>query len=560
MTEAVALSNAGILDDPVLSAACPRVPTRHGDMKSMFAEAARDAAGRPALIYFDTTLTYADVDQRSDHLAQWLLQSGVGRGDRVSIILQNMPHAVLMMVAAWKVGAIPVPGNPMYRSAEMARIFRDCEPAVVMCASEIVAEMRTALEAAGLDSPILAVSPRDGQKRNDERVIPAEPATPQGALTFDQVMATATDTPLPDLALDPDDIGLILYTSGTTGEPKGAMLRHRSLAFNAEGMGTLGSLSPESRILGIAPLFHITGVNCHVTSAIAAKCALILHYRVHPGLVLDVIREHRPTFTIGAITAFSALMNLPDIVPADMASFERVYSGGAPIAPAIQAEFERKLGVYILPAYGMTETIAQAHWSPFGERVPVDPESGALSIGKAVPHLEARILGDDGTMLGPNQVGELLMRGPQIMAGYWRKAEQSREALANGWMHSGDVAFYDEDGWFYLVDRLKDCIIASGFKVWPREVEDTLYTHEAVREAAVVGVADAYRGETVKAFVSLKPGAEVSPDTLAAFCRDRLAAYKVPRQVEILDDLPKTVTGKIQRLVLREREAAAAKG
>lgn len=522
------------------------------DMLSLFRASVAAGGRSPAIFYFDRTFTYKDVDRASDALAHWLRAQGVGRGDRVAIVLQNVPQFVMMLVAVWKVGAIPVPGNPMYRRAEMARIFSNCTPSALLCLDDCVDEMAAAFALAGIAAPILVTSGRSFQTRNDPRVLPSVPAVDHGFTTLEEVLAAADDAVPPAVDLDGGEIGLLLYTSGTTGQPKGAMIRHQSLSFNGEAMRRFCALNGDSRILGIAPFFHITGVSCHIAAALSARGSLVLHYRVEPSLMLDTIREHRPTYTIGAITAFNALMNVPGITPDDMQSFDRLYSGGAPIPPALLDELQRRLGVRIHSSYGMTETTAHTHLAPYMSIIPVDPASGALSIGKLTPFTEAKVVGDDGAELGPNEPGELLLRGPQIMAGYWNNEDETAAALADGWMHTGDVAFFDRDGWFYLVDRIKDCIIASGFKVWPREVEDVLYMHPAVREAAVVGVPDTYRGETVKAFVSLKPGQTVEPQALVGHCREQLAAYKAPRAVEILAELPKTVTGKIQRLALRQ--------
>jgi long-chain acyl-CoA synthetase len=268
-------------------------------------------------------------------------------------------------------------------------------------------------------------------------------------------------------------------------------------------------------------------------------------------VVLDAIREHRPTFTVGAITVFIALLNAPGGSRADWASFRSIYSGGAPISPATNQAFEAATGCYIHNIYGLTETTSPSHAVPLGATAPVDPASGALSVGVPVPGTVVRILAEEGTELPPGEVGEIVTRGPQVVAGYWGKPDETAHAIRDGWLHTGDVGFMDPAGWFYLVDRKKDLINAAGYKVWPREVEDVLYEHPAVREAAVIGVPDPYRGETVKAFVSLREGGSATPDELIAFAKERMAAYKYPRSLEIVDELPKTVTGKILRRALR---------
>ena len=274
-----------------------------------------------------------------------------------------------------------------------------------------------------------------------------------------------------------------------------------------------------------------------------------MNYRFEPGVVLDMIRIWRPTYTIGAITAFNALMRVPGIQPGDVGCFTHVYSGGATIPAVLLAQIEQRIGLVVKSSYGMTETAAPAIFALPDTRMPI--RNGIVSIGLPIPSTEIRIVDDDGTDSPTGSSGELLIRGPQVMTGYWNKPEETAIALAGGWLHSGDVGFLDDAGWVYLVDRKKDVIVASGFKVWPGEVEEVLYGHPDVREAAVVGVSDAYRGETVKAFVSLRADAEVNEAALIAHCRENLAAYKVPRTIEVVAELPKTVSGKIQRAALR---------
>jgi long-chain acyl-CoA synthetase len=529
----------------------PTQTREHRDMLGLFRSALADPAA-PALIYFDAVITYGELDAMSDALAVWMAAAGVKAGDRVTIILQNTPHFVIGMVAAWKLGAIPTPANPMYRRDELAKLFADSEPAVVIAHDDQAVTAIEGLAKAGRTARVLSVSPHDFQTRDEPRVLPARRPPPEGTVDMlAAIAAHAGETP-PAHAAAPDDLGLLLYTSGTTGQPKGAMLRHSGMAFTSQIFKEWSPVAAGSEILGIAPLFHITGIIAHVGVAFSSRSALILHYRFEPSLVLDVIRERRPSFTGGAITAFNALMNAPGVSAEDFTSFEGLMSGGAPIAPALADAIEAKLGQTVFPAYGMTETTSPTHIGPKQHRPPVDPTSGAMAIGIPIQDTEAMIVGDDGHPMPVGEVGEVWMRGPQIMAGYWNKPEQTAEALSDGWMRSGDVGFMDADGWFYLVDRKKDMISASGFKVWPREVEDVLVAHPAVREAAVVGEPDAYRGETVKAFVSFKPGMSATIEELTQHCRERLASYKAPRRIEVIDELPKTLTGKIQRVELRK--------
>src|SRR5699024_7066306 len=264
-------------------------------------------------------------------------------------------------------------------------------------------------------------------------------------------------------------------------------------------------------------------------------------------VVLDALTEHRPTCTIGAITAFNALLDHPDATPEHFSSLEAVYSGGAPISPTAERRFKEITGRQVHNAYGLTETTSPMTLTPFGTDSPVDPDSGALSVGAPAPSTIVRIRDDDGQDLPLGEVGEIVAEGPQVVAGYWRKPEETEASLPAGALHSGDVGFMNDQGWIFIVDRKKDMINASGYKVWPREVEDVLAEHPAVREAAVVGVPDEKRGETVKAFVSLRADRTATAEQIIDFCRERMSAYKYPRQVEVIDELPKTVTGKILR-------------
>ncbi|MBR0801219.1 AMP-binding protein [Bradyrhizobium jicamae] len=505
--------------------------------------------GAPALYYFDMTQTYADIDRFSDRLAGVFAQKSVGRGDRVAVILQNVPQFVIVSVAAWKVGAIVVSLNPMYRTPELRKLFKDCEPKAVICHDD---QWHNVFAAAGSVDPELVfwTSAREFQQRNDVRVLP-EPGTVPEASALAKVFAGDASAP-PAPVMASDDTALLLYTSGTTGMPKGAMLTHRNLVATALTCRDHFELSSKSRIFGVAPLFHITGFEIQMVGAFAAGAAMVLTYRFQPQVALDAFIEWRPTFIVGAITAFIALMNQADATSRHFESFAHIYSGGAPIAPSVIDAFARRFGREIRSSYGMTELTSASHLAPNEGRIPVDSESGALSIGRPTPGVDAIVVDDERRPRGPGEHGEVVVRGPGVMAGYWRKPTETDEVLTNGWLHSGDIGFFDESGWFYLVDRKKDMISASGFKVWPREVEDVIYSFPGVREVAVVGAADPYRGETVVAFVSAQPGIVIDVVVLSRFCRERLAAYKCPADIRVLDDLPKTESGKITRNTLRD--------
>lgn len=525
--------------------------SRFDTMLGWLRQTVSEHGGKAATTYFDTTLSWDDLDRASDAFASWMQGQGVGHQDRVAIILQNVPGFAIAVFAAWKLGAIPVPSNPLYRGPELARIFADCTPKVVLAEPGHIAEVRAGLADAGLSAALVATSASDF--RGDAAEQDGE------AKSLTRLIHDHAGRKPPPVALAADDLGLIMYTSGTTGTPRGAMIRHASIVSNALMYRNLTSVGPDALILAAAPLFHITGYVCHLGTAVVSGASMVLPYRMQADIVLPLIRQHRPTNITAAITAYNALMSAPGATAEDFRSFDAVTTGGAPVPPALHAEVNARLGVDLYIGYGMTETTAPTVFTPFGVPIPADTQRGILSIGIPIPDVEILVCDDEGTVLPPGEEGELWMRGPQIMAGYWNRPDETAAVLSDdGWLRSGDIATMDQDGWIFLVDRKKDVIIASGFKVWPTEVEDAIYAHAAIKEAAVIGVPDAYRGETVKAVVSVKSGHRVTEDELREHCRARLAGYKQPRIFDIIDDLPKTVTGKIHKVALRQAPVAGS--
>ncbi|MEU3775066.1 AMP-binding protein [Streptomyces sp. NPDC032472] len=518
-----------------------------------FRAAAARAPGRTALAYFDGRIDYARADALSDSLAGHLAAHGIARGDRIAVMLQNTPAFVLAVLAAWKAGAVVVPLNPMYKEAEARHVLADSGAAALVCEARAWPAYLRAAAAGTAVRITLTASDRDFQTRDDVRVLAPgrEPQTPDAA---DLATVARRGHPAPpDPALTPADTALICYTSGTSGTPKGAMNPHGALTHNAQRQVAGHPLAEGAGYFALAPLFHITGMVCELAACFANAGTLVLAHRFDAGVVLDAFLEHRPAYTVGPATAFMALAAHPAATAEHFASFRVVSSGGAPLPPALVARMRADFGVRLKNGYGLTETTAACASVPVHREAPVDPASGTLSVGLPGADTVVRILDEHGAEVPFGETGEIAVRGPQVVPGYWDLPEETALAFPGGELRTGDVGFMDEDGWVYVVDRKKDMINASGFKVWPREVEDVLYTHPAVREAAVVGVPDPYRGESVKAYVSLRPGASAEPAELSAYCAARIAAYKYPRLVEILPVLPKTTSGKILRRELRDR-------
>lgn len=508
------------------------------------------APDAPALIYFDTVISAARLDTESDALAATLADGGFGGGDRLAVYTQNMPQYVIALLAAWKLGGAVVPINPMLTAPEVVKLLVDATPKVLLALDELhTAALADAVRDSSVER-VITTCALDWQNDGDPRVLPLRRADIDDAEDLHALIeANRGRRPAPHTPAGAD-VAVITYTSGTTGKPKGAMNTHANVVCGGQSYARWFGLDDSDVVLGVAPLFHVTGLTGHIAAAFIAGAPLVLFYRFHPDVAIDVIRRHRPTFTVGALTVFIALAE-SSATRTDLASLTTIASGGAPVAAGVLDRFQNRFGSYLHNAYGLTETTAPVLAVPVGTRAPIDPHTGAVAVGKPMPTTEVVVLGDDNRPVPAGQVGELAMRGPQIIAGYWRRPEQSKAAFSGPWLLTGDVGYVDDQGWFYLVDRKKDMIVASGYKVWPREVEDTLYTHEAVLEAAVVGRPDPYRGETVKAFVSLRDGYATTPEELVAFCRDRLAAYKYPREVEVVAAIPKTATGKVIRRALR---------
>ena len=486
---------------------------------------------RPFVFYRGVVLTANEVDAAGDALAVELSSRGIVRGDRVVLRLQTMPSAMIGLIAAWKLGAIPVWANPMYRAPELEHIVRDSGARALLGVTDGWDDV--VLPAIGGSDVTVTISTDP-----DEFLVRTE---------LGEVVERRRGERPPAVDIDAADVATLVYTSGTTGPPKGAMSLHRNLAFVTEAWREWVGLDASDRFFAAAPVFHVTGLVCDLILPFLLRVPVALPYRFEAGEALDQIERHELTFTVTAITAFTAMMNHPSFSRERLRSLTKVYSGGAPIAPAVAARWHASTGSVIRNCYGMTETSTLAICTPPDREPRVDKVSGALSVGVPVSNTVAEIIDESGSTLGSGVVGELTITGPQVTAGYWNRPDETAKAFDGPRLRTGDVAFMDDDGWFYVVDRSKDLIVASGFKVWPREVEDVLMRHEAVAEAAVIGIPDEYRGETPKAFVTVHPARSVDAAELEAFCRKALAAYKVPREFEFVKELPKSASGKILR-------------
>ena len=525
-----------------------------------FLISAKERPGRAAVCYFDHSLSYGEIDRLSSHLSAAFADMGLGRGDRIIVDLQNVPQFPVAVYAAWKAGAIVVPVNPMYKEKELSNLCRDSGARLFLTLDEIACRLDLSFLKETSIEKVVTTSALD--------LLPFEAEIPEllkgvkrtsvpGAVDMLELIRAFDGKRADDPKITAADVAYLTYTSGTTGPPKGAMNTHGNIAFNARVYREMQRIEDRDVILGVAPLFHVTGEVAHLATAALAGIPVVLYYRFDGAETLRLIEKWKVTITVASITVYIALMNHPDIQKRDLSSFVKAYSGGAPVSESIVRQFEELTGLYLYNVYGMTETNSPSHIVPLGKRAPVDPESGALSVGVPVPNCVVKIMElVQGTQeLAPGEVGEIVDSGPIVIPGYWEKPDETAHAIRDGWLYTGDVGKMDDDGWFYLVDRKKDMIVASGYKVWPRDVEDVIYQYPGVKETAVVGMPDPYRGETVKAFVALKDGLSepVTPEDIIAFCKARMAAYKYPREVEMVAEIPKTLTVKFLRRSLRER-------
>ncbi|GAA2838435.1 long-chain acyl-CoA synthetase [Leucobacter komagatae] len=515
----------------------------------------------PCITYFDTTLSVTATDRLSKSLAAGLLDRGVGPGGRVAVWLQNIPHFAISMLAIWHVGGIVVPLNPMYRERELHTVLKSSGAVGLICTPELVEVAGAAATGTAL-SWALAADDTEFQSENDPRVFPprqggeADLATadlPFALAELSEVFAANTGRFPDPTERRPDDIAMLSYTSGTTGPPKGAQATHSSLLFVALNFIEWAELDARDRMLALAPLFHITGSVIIGLGTLLSQACLVFLNRPRPDVALEAFSRHKITVTVAPITMYTALYELPNARAADFATVRELFTGGAPVPPAKVAAFEQRFGKYILNAYGLTESNAGIIGVPRGERAPVHEPTGTLSIGRAMPGVSLRVLDEAGNEVPAGAAGELELSGDFLASGYWRDPAATETAFPAGRLLTGDVAIIDDEGWVFLVDRIKDQINTSGYKVWPREVEDVIYEHPAVREVAVVGEPDDYRGEAVLAYVSLREGQRVSSQELVSFARERLAAYKTQRRIVFIDELPKTLTGKIKRRDLRRK-------
>jgi long-chain acyl-CoA synthetase len=538
----------------------------------MLEASARKHPQAPALAWFGRKITYAELLKEVERCSAALAAMGVGKGDRVALVMPNCPQYVIAFYATARLGAVVVGNNPLYTPREMEHQLRDCGPKVVVVLDLLYSDFAEVFGAVA-DAQVVVARLNDYMSFPKKQLAPALkfkkrqleqgkpwPPVPKGAPVtwWEGWLRETGPAPVAALIAPEVDTAGFIYTGGTTGISKGAMLSHRNMVANAkQAAAYLGLVEGEEALLGPLPFFHSFGMlTMNVAVLIAGKMVPIPNPRdLH--LVLDEMTKEKPTFVPGVPSLFNALNESPLTAKFDLRSVKACISGAAPLPTAVAERFaEITGGAKLVEGYGLTECSPVTHANPLDA-----PRPG--SIGLPMPDTDCKIvdLGDPEKPLGAGERGELCVRGPQVMLGYWNRPEETALAIRNGWFHTGDVAVMDPDGYFRIVDRLKELILVSGFNVYPNEIEDALYRHPKISKVAAIGVPDDKTGEAVKAFVVLKEGENATTEELVAWARDPdngLTAYRAPKQIEFRETLPETMVGKVLRRVLAEEERQKA--
>lgn len=513
---------------------------------------------KPALVFFGREISYREMQSEVDALAAYLqTRCGVKRGDRVLLQMQNSPQFVIGFYAILRADAVVVPVNPMLLTEELRYTIEDSGASVALTAQELLPQLSPLMDTSVLRHVLVACYSdylgADASEAPEAISQPRQLFDHPTLVTWQDALAAACD-PGPHLA-GPDDLACLPYTSGTTGKPKGCMHTHASLMFTAVSASLWGGASPDHVGLMTLPGFHVTGMQVSMNASIYAGATLVIMPRWDRDLAGRWITHYRVTTWTSIPTMMIDFLSNPKLSDYDISSLKRVSGGGAAMPAAIAQKLLDLTGLSYMEGYGLSETIATTHSNPM-QRLKQQ------CLGIPIFNVDARILDVvTQTPLEPNQVGEIIIHGPQVFAGYWQDEEKTREAFIDmdgkRFLRTGDLGYVDEEGFFFFTDRLKRMINASGYKVWPAEVEAIMYKHPQVAECCVVGAGDAYRGETVKAYVVKKEGSDLQEEHLISWAREQMAAYKVPRIVEFLDTLPKSATGKVMWRQLQEAERAS---
>ncbi len=513
----------------------------------------------PATYFYGATLTYGDLWNQIMRFAEALSRLGVGKDTKVAIMLPNCPQVIISYYAILWLGGVVVNTNPMYVEREIEHQWNNGDVEIAIVLDHLFPKVKDALPKTGVKKVIVTslkealpfhlamLYPLKAKKQKLFTKVPYS----ESILNFSKLIKNTPPTEKPCPATL-DDVAVLQYTGGTTGVPKGAMLTHKNILANVV---QITSWFPDlrwgqERIVGLLPLFHVFGMTTCMNWALYTGTQIILIPRFEINDLLKVMNKTKPTLFPGVPTLYVAIVNHPEIHKFDLSSVRFCITGSAPMPVDVMKRFEEMTGSIIVEGFGLSETSPVALCNPIhGLRKP-----GSVGVPVSDTYVKIVDLETGERELPPGEAGELIIKGPQVMKGYWKKPEETKNALRDGWLYTGDIAMMDQDGYIFIVDRKKDMIIAGGYNIYPREIDEVLYSHPKVMDAATIGVPDPYRGETVKVFVVPKPGETLTEEEIIEFCKSRLAAYKVPKLVEIRESLPKSSVGKILRKELKTEE------
>jgi len=534
------------------------IPYLEVPLHQLLVDSAQKRPDGAAIVFEGKTITYAALNELTDRFANALEDLGVRKGDKVALFLPNVPQFVIAYYGALKAGATVTPLNPLYKEREAEFQLNNAEAETIVALDILFEVIHNIRSNTKLRNAILT-NIKDflpGMKKLIGPLVKKElrKRSYPNTLDFTELIRTHPASP-PSVEINPkQDVAVLQYTGGTTGVPKGAMISHYNLVCNAmQAASWLPVEEGKEVFISALPLFHIYGMTVAMNGAIySANPMIVLADPRDIEKILKSISDYRATLFPGVPAMYVACINHPNVSKYDLTSIKKSISGAAPLPVAVMKTFNDLTNGDLVEGYGLTEASPITHCNPLDSKEKVKPGT----IGIPFPDTEAKIvdLETGAKDLGVGEVGELVIRGPQVMLGYWKNPEETKIALRNGWLYTGDIAKIDEDGYFAIVDRKKDIIDRAGYKIWPREVEEVLYEHPAIKEAAVIGIPDERTGETVKAFVVLKEGEKATVDDIRSFCKERIAAYKVPAVVEFASELPKTMVGKVLRRALRRQK------
>ncbi len=531
-------------------------------MPIALARTARELPDKTALVFVDSKISYRQLDDMANRFAHALIDMGVKPGDKVAMLMPNMPQLVAAVYGAWRAGAVVVMNNPLYTDVELAYQFNN-SASTFLVAIDLICPRMIALRPKTKIKNLVVAHIRDHLRFPKKQLLPIVakdkhrniPPTPNVHEWMDILKKyPATE---PKIPIDFDGLACLQYTGGTTGVSKGVMLSHANLSKNVQQIVAWfpGFNKGEITHLGVLPIFHSFGLTCCMNICVWMGWTDVLIPRPEPQAILEAIHKYKVNFFPAVPTMYVGVLNHPEASKFNLTSIKGCFSGAAPLPVEVIKDFEAKTGSQICEGYGLSETSPVVTTNPYGGKTKVG------SIGLPVSDTDIKIVDlVDGTKEMPvGEPGEVLVKGPQVTSGYYQMPEETATTIRDGWLYTGDIGTMDAEGYFYIVDRKKDMVIAGGYNIYPREIDEVLFEHPKILEACAVGIPDPYRGETIKAFVVLKPGQTLTQEEVIKYCGEKLAKYKVPRMVEFVGSLPKSGVGKILRKELRAMELAKGK-